>query len=137
MKENYHKDVAKYRMDRALENLASARRNFHIGDYKLSVSQSYYSILNAMRALLALKHVESHRHSGVITLFHKHYISTNLFPKEFNKVIRNMKLIREEADYGDFVEITKKMAEDEIAKAERFFRAAEVVFTELLSEDRK
>jgi hypothetical protein len=34
MKEHYHKDVAKYRIDRASDNLASARRSFLTGDYK-------------------------------------------------------------------------------------------------------
>lgn len=136
MTENRHKDIARYRIERAMENLSNARQNFHLGNYKVSVTQAYYSILTGMRALLAIQHFDSKRHKGVITLFHKHYVATKLFPKEFSKVIRKMKLIREEADYGDFVEITKEMAEDEIANAERFLRTAEKLFAELLIREK-
>ena len=133
MKDNYHKDIARYRLERAIESLSSARQNYHLGNYKITVSQSYYCILSAMRALLALQHVDSHRQEGVITLFHKHYVRANLFPKDFNKVIKKTKEHREEADYGDFAQITKEMAESEIASAERFLRIAEEVFAKILA----
>ena len=133
MKENYHKDIARYRLRRATESLSAARENYYLGNYHIAVSQSYYCILTVMRALLALKHVDSHRQEGVITLFHKHYVRPKLFPKDFNKMIKNMKTLREEADYGDFVEITKATAEAEIAHAERFLKVAEEVFTKQLS----
>ena len=57
-----------------------------------------------MRALLALKHHDSHRQEGVITLFHKMLIQTGQFPKDFNRIIIKIKSLREDADYGDFVE---------------------------------
>ncbi|MDI6766053.1 MAG: HEPN domain-containing protein [Bacteroidota bacterium] len=133
MSENYHKDVSRYRIQRAMEFLSNARQNFQLGNYKLSVSQAYYCILTSMRALLALKHFDSKRHEGVITLFHQHFIMTNIFPKHYNRTIKEIKNIREEADYGDFIEITKQFAEQEIANAERFFITAEKVFTQLIS----
>ena len=134
MKENRHLALARHRLQRAADSLTGARQNYVIGNFRIAVSQSYYRILTAMRALLALRHVDSHLQEGAITLFHKHYVQKRLFPKEVNKVIKDMKTLREEADYGDFVEVTKEMAEREIKHAEGFFKAAEIAFARLLSE---
>ena len=122
MTENHHKDVARHRIEKAEANLSAGR-------------QSYYCILTAMRALLALKHHDSHRQEGVITLFHKHLIQTQQFPKDFNRVIIKIKSLREDADYGDFVEIAKEQAFEKMGKAENFLKKAEQVFVKLLSNN--
>ena len=132
MKENHHKDVARYRIEKAAENLSVARQNYQLGNYRIAISQSYYCILTAMRALLALKHHDSHRQEGVITLFHKLLIQTEQFPRDFNRIIKKLKSLREDADYGDFVEVSKKEASEEIKNAEEFLGKAEEVFVRLI-----
>lgn len=133
---NHHAELARYRMEKAQSNLMTARQLFQLGRYDDSVSKSYYAILTAMRCLLAIKHVDSHRQDGVITLFNQHFIKTKYFSKEINKIIRNVKSLREEADYGDFVLITKELAEKEISHAEKFLIETEKVFTKLLTNQK-
>lgn len=132
MKTNRHKDLARHRMEKAARNLSMARENFVLGHYDESVVKSYYVVLTAMRALLALLHMDSHRHEGVIALFHQHLINEKLFPKDFNRKIPKLKKLREDADYGDFVTVSKEEAQDEIRNAEDFLRAAEEAFVKLL-----
>ncbi len=137
MKENHHKDLARHRLEKAYYNLSVARANYEQGFYQDTITKSYYAILTAMRALLALIHRDSKRHDGVITLFHKHFVKENLFPKEFNKIITQMKKLREEADYGDYVEVTKGEATDEIQQAEKFLKKVEEVLIKLLANNSK
>ena len=47
--------LAKYRYQRALEDLAAAKEMLSGGMYKPSLNRSYYSIFHAMRAITALE----------------------------------------------------------------------------------
>ena len=44
-----------------------------------------------------------------------------------------MKKLREDADYGDYVTISKEIAEKEIANSEDFLKAADSVLAKLLA----
>lgn len=134
MKENRHKDLGRYRLEKAFRNLSIARENYQIGFYDEAVTKSYYAILTAMRSVLSLKHLDSKRHEGVIRLFNEHFIKEKLFPKDFNKIVSKMKNLREDADYGDFVEITKETAIQEIENAEKFLKKTEEVFIDILRQ---
>ena len=61
------KDLSCYRLERAKEDLARARREFNLGDYKLAQNRSYYAVFHAMRAVNALDDYDSRKHSGVIS----------------------------------------------------------------------
>jgi uncharacterized protein (UPF0332 family) len=138
MIENQHAALANFRMEKAAHNLRVARQNYQLGQFEEAVSKSYYSILTAMRALNALHHRDSHRHEGVITLFHELFVKPRVFPKDFNRTIRKLKGLREDADYGDFVEVSKEQAEGAIEEAEKFLkRADEVLVNMLTAKDKK
>ena len=51
--------LAKYRYQRALEDLAAAKEMLSGGMYKPSLNRSYYSIFHAMRAITALEGFET------------------------------------------------------------------------------
>jgi len=64
-------DLANYRLADAKEKLMSARILLQEKHLKDSLSRSYYAMFSAVRALLALKEVDSSKHSGVISLFNQ------------------------------------------------------------------
>lgn len=64
--------------------------------------------------------IERIKHSGVIAFFNQHYVKTGIFPKEASKIIKEASENRERADYLDFFIASKKDAEIQLAKAERF-----------------
>jgi len=117
-------NLAMYRMQKAKEILIEARDNLNQKHYGLSVNRSYYAMFTAARALLALKEVDSSKHSGVIALFNQHIVKVELFPKEISKFLPKAKDIREDADYGDFVEITEEDAQTQIRRAMQFVEEA-------------
>lgn len=110
-------DLANYRLSKAMEKLKAARLLLDNADYSDSVSRSYYAVFTAARALLALKGLDSKKHSGVISLFNQHFVKTNIVGKEAGNILRTSKGFREDADYADYIEITKEVAEKEFEKA--------------------
>ena len=117
-------NLAIYRMQKAKEILIEARDNLNQKHYGLSVNRSYYAMFTAARALLALKEIDSSKHSGVIALFNQHIVKVELFPKEISRFLPKAKDIREDADYGDFVEITEEDAQTQIRRAMQFVEEA-------------
>ena len=63
------KDLAKIRLERAEEMLASARKNFEIDELKTSLNRSYYAIFHDIRSVNCLEGFDSSKHSGVIAHF--------------------------------------------------------------------
>jgi len=118
-------NLANYRIRRAKDILIEAEDNFNQKHYGLSINRSYYAMFTAARAILALREMDSSKHSGVISLFNQHIVKVGLFPKEVSKFLPKAKDIREHADYGDFVEITEDDAQIQISRAAQFVEEAE------------
>ena len=127
--------LAAYRMQKAKEILTEADDNLQQKHYGLSVTRSYYAMFSATRSLLALKELDASKHSGVIALFNQHIVKADLFPKETGKFLTKAKDLREEADYGDFVEITEKDARTQLERAQTFVTEAEKTLEHLVSTE--
>lgn len=126
--------LAMYRMQKANEILIEAKDNFAQKHYGLSINRSYYAMFTSARALLALKDLDSSKHSGVIALFNQHIIKVELFPKELSKFLSKAKDIREDVDYADFVKISKEEAQTQIKRAMKFVKEAEKVMQKMINE---
>lgn len=115
-------DLSRYRLDKASEMLATARRDMNAEDYASANNRAYYCIFHAMRAVLALDGEDYQKHSAVIARFSLNYLKTDILPREYGKLISNASLIRNRSDYEDFyicsVEDTQKL----IAGAEEFLK---------------
>ena len=95
-------DLSKYRLQKAEEMLASARRDMEAQDYASANNRAYYCIFHAMRAVLALDGEDYKKHSAVISRFTLNYLRTDVFPRDYGKLITNASLIRNRSDYEDF-----------------------------------
>ncbi|MEK6791716.1 MAG: HEPN domain-containing protein [Deltaproteobacteria bacterium] len=118
-------------MSKAKERLHSSESLLAAGDYADSIGRSYYAVFTAARAVLAIKGVDSKRHSGVIALFSEHFIKTGLLPKEVYRIVTGAKAKRERAEYEDYVEFSRLEAEDQFVKAREFVRHIEEAFSGL------
>ena len=127
-------NLAKYRIEKSQENLQESEDALEQDHFGMSVNRSYYAMFTSARAILALKELDSSKHSGVIALFSQHIIKPGLFPKELSKFFRKAKRIREDADYGDFVEITKKDAQMQLKHAKEFVEEAENSLQEMIKD---
>ena len=80
---------------------------------------------------MALKGLDSKRHSGVVALFNEHFIKSGSLAKEVYQIITSAKAKRERADYEDYVEFAKEETEEQLKKAKEFIEAAENLLIKL------
>ena len=95
-------DLSRYRLQKAKEMLASAKRDMDAKDYASANNRAYYAIFHAMRAVLALDGEDYKKHSAVIARFTLNYLKPEILPREYSKLISNASLIRNRSDYEDF-----------------------------------
>ena len=118
-------DLAKYRLARAKEDLETAVDNLENGKYRASVNRSYYAVFHSIRAVTALDHFDSSKHSGVIAFFNQNYVKPGVFDKELSKMIDSCYRLREKADYDDFYLVAKDEAVLQLEKAEKIYQTIE------------
>ena len=119
-------DLAKYRLARAKEDLETAVDNLENGKYRASVNRSYYAVFHSIRAITALNHFDSSKHSGVIAFFNQHYIKPGVFDKELSKMIDSCYRLREKADYDDFYLVARDEAVQQLDKAKKICQTIEL-----------
>ena len=119
------KDYAKYRMERAREDLDAAHLLFDAGNYRIANNRAYYAIFHAMRAVLVFDNFDSSKHSGVIAEFRRRYIKEGIFPAEISKMIGAAFTIRNASDYDDMFIASKDDTEEQITNAEYVYKIIE------------
>ena len=116
---------AEYRLERAKEDLASAKLNYEHNLYKSANNRAYYAIFHAIRAVLALERVDFKKHKDVLAYFNKNYVKTEKFPKKMGHKIVVASNIREDSDYDDeFIACPEKTLE-QIQTAEKLIKLVE------------
>ncbi|MDD4592783.1 MAG: HEPN domain-containing protein [Parabacteroides sp.] len=118
-------------MEKAKEDLSSAKVLFENKFYKQSVNRSYYSVFNATRAVLAIDNFDSKKHSGIIAYFNQHYIANHRIEAEFSKILMGAQKIRNSSDYDDFYIVSKEEANDQIKNAEKYINRMEVFLSQI------
>jgi uncharacterized protein (UPF0332 family) len=109
--------LAKYRLDRACDELKHAEDGLKNDLLPQSISDSYYAIFHSMRAVLALDGKDFKKHSGVIANFQKDYIKEGVFDKDMSRDIQSAFDWSSDADYQDFFVISKEDAQEQLNHA--------------------
>jgi len=81
--------LSQYRLRDAAEKLKGAEVLLSNGLYKDSISRSYYAMFSAARALLAMEGLDSRKHSGVVSLFNRHFVKNGIVDKDLGRLIMN------------------------------------------------
>ena len=116
---------ARYRLERAKEDLSDAKYSYKDKRYLNVNNRAYYSIFHAIRAVLALERVDFKKHKDVIAYFNQHYIKTEKFPKMMGRKISQAKETREDSDYDDEFEPTDEKTKEQIETAEELIKLVE------------
>lgn len=128
------KELAKYRMQRAFETEKDALLLLEKRSYNSATNRFYYAIFYAIRALLATLGLDSSKHSGVLSLFHKEFVKPELFSKELSSIPNISFEKRTDGDYEDYhqfsLEEVEKLAED----CNKFLIETQRVLSALLTE---
>jgi len=112
---NNLRTLAQYRLDRASETLLEAKLLFETGHFNGSVNRLYYAAFYAARALLAIKGLDSSKHSGVISLFNKEFVKEGIIDKSTGKALTKAFKLRSEGDYQDFRRFNNAEIEELVA----------------------
>lgn len=95
-------EITQYRMKRSHSTFQEGITLLESASYNGALNRFYYAAFYAVRALLATKEVDSSKHSGVISLFHQHFVKGGVFPKETAKTLSISFEERQDSDYEDF-----------------------------------
>ena len=112
-------------LERAKEDIQTAKINIDNGLYKGAVNRSYYAIFHAIRAVNVLDGFDASKHSSVIAHFNQYHVHTGDFEKGTYKIIDSAYRIREKCDYSDFFIVSKEDAVDQYEKALEFIASVE------------
>jgi len=123
--ESKQKELAQYRMERAIETLEDARKLFSQNGSPASViNRAYYSMFYAALALLAAVGQQTSKHQGVLALFDQYFIKTGLLPKEMGRFLHKAFDMRQTGDYEEEAELTTQDAKELLMFAKEFIKTA-------------
>jgi uncharacterized protein (UPF0332 family) len=112
-------DVVQYRLQRAREALEDARVLAGASRWAACVNRLYYACFYAVSALLLQHGLSSAKHTGVRSLFNRHFVKTDKVPRELAQTYNDLFARRQESDYLDFVDLEAVQVRPWIAEAER------------------
>ena len=92
--EFYGKDLARYKLERAREELDTAELLFENERLKAANNRAYYSIYYSLTAVLCLEPIAFKKHKDMIGYFNKNYVHTDRFPREIGRNISKAAKIR-------------------------------------------
>lgn len=130
MNEDARKLIA-YRLEQAGETLDAARHLSAAGHYRDAVNRAYYAMFYCGLALLASKGLGASKHSGVLSLFNRHFVKTGEFPLEYGRHLQEAFELRQGCDYREFVQISQEQVQEAMAKAEAFLQHTRRVLADL------
>ena len=92
---------AKYRLERAKQDLSDAEFSYKDRRYLNANNRVYYAIFHAIKAVLATERIDFKKHKDVLAYFNQHYVKTEIFPRMIGKKISQANKVREDSDYDD------------------------------------
>jgi uncharacterized protein (UPF0332 family) len=100
--------------------MEDARILANAGRWNACVNRLYYACFYGVSALLARHGLSSPKHTGVRSLFNRHYVKTGKTPKELARIYNDLFERRQEGDYIDFVMFQESQVLQWLSEAEPF-----------------
>ena len=110
----------------ARRNIAAANANLELGYPEISATRAYYAAFYVAEAFLEGDGLRYSSHAEVIGGFGRHFSKTGRVPAEYHRYLVTAQKIRMDADYRTYL-VPPEEATEQIARAERFLRLAEVL----------
>jgi uncharacterized protein (UPF0332 family) len=107
-------------IEKAGKYLITAQQALNSGDFDSCASRSYYAMFFVAEAVLLTKNLTALSHKGVITLFGKHFVKTNILERNLGQAINDAYDKRLVGDYGIGFIVTKEQAQDLLKTANDF-----------------
>ncbi len=109
------------RLDKAHDDLATARDNLAGSRWRGAVNRAYYAIFHVTSAALLWLDQSRSKHSGVQSAFGEFLVKPGLIEREFADIYADAREWREEQDYRDITRpLDEATATQIVQDAERF-----------------
>ena len=124
------RDLIEYKLERSRETLEEAEIMLQSSHLFGAANRIYYACFYAVSALLLSEDLSSPKHSGVISLFNRHFVKTGLISVELGKFYSRLFDTRLESDYADLVTVELEEIQDNIKTAEVFISSVKSLIKE-------
>ncbi len=105
---------------RACESLESTKILYENGKYNDSISQAYYAMYYAAKALLSTKRIYPKTHRGVISELGLEFVNEGYIEEVYGRILAKGMQLRERVDYDVYYRASRDEAEEMINEAEMF-----------------
>lgn len=129
-------EYIRYRLSRAEETLREARFLVGGGFVYGVVNRLYYACFYAVSALLYTEGRASSKHSGIKSMFDRHWVNTGRVSAEMGRLYRDLFDRRQDSDYGEVVPFDRADVEQWLAQAEEFVKAISEKAREKMADER-
>lgn len=126
--------LIKYKIERSLDALNSAERNFKENDLFTAVQRTYYASYYSAEALLLVKGLSFSSHKSSIGSFNKEFVHTGFVDKKYSSILKELFETRQTGDYGNFVGFQREEVENNLNMAKEFIEAINKLTLKILSE---
>ncbi|MCM8779120.1 MAG: HEPN domain-containing protein [Candidatus Omnitrophica bacterium] len=120
-------------LNSAKERLRSAEILLKAGQFRDSISRSYYALLDAVHGLLLTKNLIPKSHEGAVRLFGIHFVKPGLVDKKYGRYFHLLLEEREDADYEKRKVFSQQEAKEALEDAREFVGIAEKLLKPYMS----
>jgi uncharacterized protein (UPF0332 family) len=113
-------EMVRYWWSKALDSLASARREFEAGSYSFAMNRLYYAGFYGVCAVLLGRHQSFGKHSGVRAAFHRQFIKTGVLDTQWGRLYDQLFEDRQEGDYIVFVSFEPEYVKFQLEQCAEF-----------------
>lgn len=100
------------------------------GLWDTAANRLYYSVFHLTHALFICYGLSCHTHTGLINLFHLHFVKTEIIEKDLGAFLARMEQMREMADYNCSYSVTEKDVKDIMPYVDRYFQSIGLLIKE-------
>ena len=126
--------MGRHRLRLANETLQEAEVLLEASRWRGAANRLYYAAFYAARALLALRDLDSARHSDVIALFQRQFVKTNIIPADVARTLPRAFESRQTSDYADTVAVDERSVRQLKTEVASFVAACERALEYLSTE---
>ncbi len=112
--------LVQYRMESAREAMEDARLLAQNQRWRGCVNRLYYAAFYAVSALLESEGLSSSKHSGIRSLFNRHFVKPARVSKEAGELYNTLYESRQESDYADYVSLAPEQILEWLERSDLF-----------------
>jgi len=117
--------IIDYWIEKAEEDLASARDNFSAGRFQNAVRDAYFACFHAFSSVILKSGKTFKKHKEVRSVLHRDYVRTNKIDVSWGKHYDWLFDNRQKADYRPLVQFDSDQVRDIIAQSQGFVEEME------------